>query len=481
MATRIAAIALAAPAALFIALLTVPGFDQSWGTSTFHFWIVSAASILAAVICGILVLSARSMRETRIQFLAFCFFSLGLIFAVHGLTTPGQIYDSTSAALQRSPWLSTLAAGFFAAMSVTAVPILSDRAKLKFPQVTFAAFFGLIYLYFMISLALPNWLADFPTQREWFQHVLTGTTVALLGFAAWRYYQSYQFTRLPAQLAVVTGLVLLAQAQISIDFGTFWHFSWWLYHALFLAAFLAVLGGWSWEFFRARSVSAIAEAIAMRDALTQLNRGRTNELVTLADQIENHDLETFRHVDRVAAFSYAIGQEKGFNPARLRDLVLAAQMHDIGKIGLPQHILQKTGKLTDDEWKQIKRHPTHGMEIISRVKGIENLARVIRHHHERFDGSGYPDGLAGEQIPLEARIISVADTFDALTSERPYRTAMSLDEAKNELRNVAGTQLDPDCVATLLSLLEDGKLNLKRHREPEPTHETESASLPATA
>lgn len=476
MATRITAAVLLVPAALFVALLVIPGFDRSWGSNSFHFYIVSAASLLAAVTCGVLMISARSIRETRILFLALCFFSLGLIFAVHGLATPGHIYDGPSAALQRSPWLSTLAAGFFAAMSVVSISFLSERARLRLPQITFGFFFGLIYLYFIVSLAAPNWLADFPTQREWFQHTLTAATVGLLGFAAWRYYQSYQFTRLPAQLAVVTGLVFLAQAQVSIDFGNFWHFSWWMYHALFLAAFLAVLAGWGWEFFRARSVTAIAEAIAMRDALTQLNRGRTNELVTLADQIENHDLETFRHVDRVAAFAYAIGEAKGFKPGRLRDLVLAAQMHDIGKIGLPQHILQKPGKLTDEEWDRIKQHPAHGMEIVSRVRSISGLGKIIRHHHERFDGSGYPDGLAGEQIPIEARIISVADTFDALTSERPYRPAMSIDEAKAELRNVSGSQLDPNIVETLLSLLEDGSLNLKRHREPAAEPAAASAS-----
>lgn len=477
MATRITALILTAPAALFVALLAIPGLDRSWGTNSFHFWIVSAACMGAAAICALLIVSARSIRETRILFLALCFFSLGMIFGVHGLTTPGHIYELPSAALQRSPWISTLAAGFFAAMSVVSLPTMSERVRLKLPHIVFGASFAAVYAYFIVSLAAPNWLADFPTQREWFQHTLTGAAVALLCFAAWRYYQSYRFTRLPSQLAVVTGMVFLAEAQVSIDFGNFWHYSWWMYHALFLAAFVAVLTGWGYEFYRARNVSAIAEAIAMRDALAQFNRGRANAVITLADRIENHDLETFRHVDRVAAFAYAIGQRLGFGPARLRDLVLAAQMHDIGKIGLPKHILQKPGPLNDDEWARIKQHPTHGMEIVSRVKGIGHLATVIRHHHERFDGNGYPDGVAGEQIPLEARIISVADTFDALTSERPYRAAMTIDEAKAELKNVAGTQLDPECVETLLSLLDEGKLNLKRHREAEGQEHEHSHAL----
>jgi HD-GYP domain-containing protein (c-di-GMP phosphodiesterase class II) len=238
-----------------------------------------------------------------------------------------------------------------------------------------------------------------------------------------------------------------------------------MYHGLFLVAFLTVLGGFTWELLRARDASSIAEAIAMRDALRQLNRGRPTPLVTLADQIENHDLDTFRHVDRVAACAYAIGRQLGFGPGRLRDLVLAAQMHDIGKIGLPPYILTKPGKLTGEEWDMIKLHPGKGFEIVSRIPALRSLAAVIRHHHERYDGSGYPDSLCGDSIPLEARIVSVADTFDALTSERPYRSAMSVSQAREELARVAGAQLDPNCVNALIHVLDNG--GIARHATPE--------------
>jgi HD-GYP domain-containing protein (c-di-GMP phosphodiesterase class II) len=286
-------------------------------------------------------------------------------------------------------------------------------------------------------------------------------TIGLLCLAAWRYFQSFVFTRLASQLAVMCALVFLAEAQLSMDFGRFFQYSWWLYHGLFFIAFLSILTTWGLELLRARNASAIADAIAMRDALSQLNQGRSTHVVELANQIENHDLDTFRHVDRVAAFAYLIGQEMEFGAARLRKLVLAGQMHDIGKIGLAPHILTKPGKLTDEEWAAIKQHPGKGHEIVSRLNGFGSVARIIRHHHEHFDGRGYPDGLAQEAIPLESRIISVADTFDALTSERPYRPAMSVEQAEAELTRVAGSQLDPECVETFLRLLRSGKVSVK--------------------
>ena len=167
----------------------------------------------------------------------------------------------------------------------------------------------------------------------------------------------------------------------------------------------------------------------------------------------------------VAAFAYLIGHDMGFGSTRLRRLVLAGQMHDIGKIGLPPHILAKPGKLTDEEWAAVKLHPTKGWEIVGRAKALKDIASIVRHHHEQLDGGGYPDGLAADSIPLEARIISVADTFDALTSERPYRPAMSVVDAEAELLRVSGSQLDPNCVDTFLKLLRSGKVSLKRHRE----------------
>ncbi len=376
---------------------------------------------------------------------------------MHGLTTPGHLFDHPTAAIGRSPWLATLAAGTFAALSVTSVPWLVEKTRLRLPEATFVLCAGAVLTYFGVSLVFTDWLRGFPTEDEWFQHTLTLITIGLLGFAAWRYLESYMLTRLASQLAVVVGLLFIAEAQVSLDFGRFWAYSWWMYHGLFLTAFVTVLGGWGWELLRARDIRSISEAIAMRDALVQLNAGRSSTLISLADQIENHDAETHRHVDRVAGYAYAIGKELGFGAVRLRDLVLAAQMHDVGKVGLPAYILQKPQPLTDEEWRLIQQHPLKGFEIVGRLKGLAGVSRFVRHHHERFDGRGYPDAAAGEEIPLESRIISVADTYDALKCDRPYRKALTVEAAKEELRRVAGTQLDPQCVAAFLLTMEEGK------------------------
>jgi hypothetical protein len=456
-----------------------PGTDKMWAHYTFHFWIVSAASLLSAFACLILIVSARTMRETRIMFLALSFFTLGMMFSIHGLSTPGFLFDEPYASLGRSPWLATLGAGVFATLSVLYFQSMENATRIKLPQVIFLASLALVAFYFVMSMLSPDWLTGFPTQAEWFQHTLTAATLVLLLFPAWRYYQSYQFARLPGQLAVAVGLAFLAEAQLSLDFGRLYDYSWWLYHFMFLVAFLTVIGGWTWEVIRAKDGRAIAEGLAMRDALSQMNRGRPTNLVALADQIENHDLETFRHVDRVAAFSYAIGRELGFSASHLRELVLAAQMHDVGKIGLPPYILTKEGKLTDDEWTQIKQHPGKGGEIVQRVRTLAGLSFVIRHHHEHYEGGGYPDGLRGDEIPAEARIISVADTFDALTSKRPYRPAMTIAEARAELLRVSGTQLDPKLVALIVKLIDNDTLVATHAHDEEEHHHGVSDLLQA--
>ena len=452
---KLLGLCLIAPAVVLGVLLASPGLDALWMAPAFHFYVVSGASLMAAVICALLIEAVRSVRETRIMYLALSFMALGTLFSVHGLTTPGHLYNEVYAVLKASPWASTFIGALFAVLSTISVRGLSDEhASRRLSWFVFTLATASFAAFIAVSLAFPSWLSWMPTADTTFRYGLTAVIVGMLGFAAWRYYQSYQLARLGSQLAMVVGLVFLAEAQLALGLGRVYQYSWWEYHVLFLFAFGAILAGWAWEYRRSRGLDAIAEALVMRDAMEQLNRGRDESLVRLADEIESFDIATFGHVGRVAAYAYVIGKELGLPPAALRRLVLAAQMHDIGKIGLPLGLLMKPGKLTDAEFDQMKTHTVKGWDISQQVKALRDMGSVIRHHHERFDGAGYPDGLAGEEIPLESRIISAADTFDAVTSERPYRGAMTVDEAKAELRRVAGSQLDPRCVEALLSVLE---------------------------
>jgi len=172
---------------------------------------------------------------------------------------------------------------------------------------------------------------------------------------------------------------------------------------------------------------------------------------SLAAAIDAKDPYTRGHSERVTRFSILIARELGLDDKTQRDVQLCGLLHDVGKIGVPISILRKKDKLTDEDWKHIRRHPVLGAEIISPITQLKELVRNVRYHHERYDGKGYPDNLKGEDIPLISRILAVADTFDALTSERPYRNGLSDKAALEEMEIVKGTQLDPACVEAFLA------------------------------
>src|SRR3990172_5600197 len=320
---------LISPAAILGVLLASPGLDAVWMAPALHFYVVSGASIMAAVICALLIEAVRSVRETRIMYLALSFMALGTLFSVHGLTTPGHLYDEVYAVLKASPWASTIVGAVFAVLSTVSVRGLTDEHGRRLSTFVFALATASFAAFIAVSLVFPTSLPSMPTGDQTFRYSLTAVIVGMLCFAAWRYYQSYQLARLGSQLAMVVGLVFMADAQLALGLGRVYQYSWWEYHALFLLAFGAILAGWVWEYRRSYGVQAIAEALVMRDAMAQLNRGRDESLVRLADEIEAFDIDTFGHVGRVAAYAFVIGREMGLPPAALRRLVLAAQMHDI--------------------------------------------------------------------------------------------------------------------------------------------------------
>ena len=163
---------------------------------------------------------------------------------------------------------------------------------------------------------------------------------------------------------------------------------------------------------------------------------------TLAETIEMRDNYTGNHTKRVMEYSYAIGEALGMKKDPLEELRLSAILHDIGKIGVRDDVLLKPGKLTDEEFALMKKHPVFGEEILMKIKGLEHIIPGVKHHHERHDGKGYPDGLKEDEIELNAKIISVADTFDAMTSDRPYRKGLDPKIAIEELIRCSGTQFD---------------------------------------
>jgi HD-GYP domain-containing protein (c-di-GMP phosphodiesterase class II) len=172
-------------------------------------------------------------------------------------------------------------------------------------------------------------------------------------------------------------------------------------------------------------------------------------LERLSIALETGNPHVHGHTKRVARHAHMIAEGLGLPPSEVARIRAAASVHDVGKLEIPQEVLNKPGALTDEEFETIKRHASRGAEMVA-VLGDDELTAIVRHHHERLDGGGYPDGLRGDEIPLGARVIAVADTFDAVTSSRPYRAARSHKEALDVLRDEAGTQLDPYAVGAFL-------------------------------
>jgi HD-GYP domain-containing protein (c-di-GMP phosphodiesterase class II) len=185
------------------------------------------------------------------------------------------------------------------------------------------------------------------------------------------------------------------------------------------------------------------------------------ETVTaLAEAVEKRDPYTGGHLQRVVAYSLLLGGELGLAVEALENLRLGATLHDIGKIGVPDGVLLKAGPLDDAEQAVMRRHPADGAAIVSRIESLKPLVPIVRNHHERIDGRGYPDRLAGDAIPLEARIVAVADTFDAMTTSRPYRKALAAETAAAEIRRVTGAHLCPSVVAVFDRLYRGGEFTV---------------------
>jgi putative two-component system response regulator len=178
----------------------------------------------------------------------------------------------------------------------------------------------------------------------------------------------------------------------------------------------------------------------------------------LARALEAKDAYTRGHSIRVSQYAVATATELGFDAAALETIRIGGELHDIGKIGMREAVLHKPGSLTDDEFRQVIEHPALGERMLSPLaRETPAVLRIVRSHHERIDGGGFPDGLSGERIPFEARIVAVADSFDAMTTERPYRESRSPSEALDELRRVAGSQLDGSAVEAFARAFPDSE------------------------
>lgn len=229
---------------------------------------------------------------------------------------------------------------------------------------------------------------------------------------------------------------------------------------LLSASFMLPLASVSHLLYELVGISAVPLVFAILTAIqvgnmfrNEYEQSKLDKLKLMAKSLELRDFYTRGHSERAAELAYSVAKTLGLSERMCERIKMACMLHDVGKIGIPDYILGKPEKLSDAEFEIIKTHPVKSEELLKSVKGLREEARWVRHHHEHWDGLGYPDGLSGEQIPLPSRIIAVADIYEALTSDRPYRKAYTKEQAIEMIKQMSGNVLDPKVVEAFLKVM----------------------------
>lgn len=444
------------PALLLLLARSVPALDPVFESPTFHVFVVSAIAACALLVAIATTIAAAVDRRPEPVLLAIGCMCVGFLMLAHGLTTPGIFGRPMNMWVGR---LGTLAlVGFALSLSAAAWddgPIA--RAVARAPRSALVVTF-LVLASFGVTIVIEptSFSGTAPIPREdLLRSVMLGVSgfsLLLTGSLHWR---RWRLGRDRVELSLVLASWLAMSAILSLAFGQLWRLSWWDYHLYLLAGFSATAWAVAVESRRSRSLISAVAGISVSDPLQQVARGHPEAFDALVGAVEAKDPYTHGHSARVAELSSRIGIRIGLEPEALRALHQGAALHDVGKISVPDQILNKPGELAPEEWVAIEGHPVVGWELVGRAPSLRESLAAIRHHHERWDGSGYPDALEGADIPLAGRIVAVADVWDALTSDRAYRPAWALDRAVSHVVAASGVLFDPLCVEAFLDVLKD--------------------------
>jgi putative nucleotidyltransferase with HDIG domain len=411
-----------------------------------HFLPIAISAGLAATAALALTIAGARRGDARSVVIGTAFSSMAALLSIHGLTTPGFIVGDNG--LVSFSGALTLPVGG-AVLALAAIPELQRPSAVRPVLALQATLIVGILTVGLAGMLEPSLVPAVPEAGSTAAWIVLGLGIAFYGALGVRAGRTYLLTRRFADLAVVYGLVLLA---VSLYPGLIMYYDelgWWLGHG--------------WELVGIGLVGLPVALDLHRGAQSRPLAGdlRASELVSAADafmgptvrallvRLAHKDDYTAEHTRGVALRAVQVGEELGLAPVRLRELAVGGLLHDVGKLAVPNEILQKPGALTDEEFDVIKRHPEIGVGLVRELGFSGQVARLVMDHHERLDGSGYPRGLGAPDLDIETRIMAVCDVFDALLSHRVYRDAWSLEDALDLITREAGTKFDPACVDAL--------------------------------
>ncbi|WP_407540856.1 HD-GYP domain-containing protein [Deinococcus radiomollis] len=463
-------IALAAllPVLLALGVVVYPRLNPQLELFSFHSLLVGAVAVLALLVTAVIGVVGVRQRNVQVVLLSLASGSLTLVYAVHGLASPeagvagvsplptaagmpGMPGMGYSAALPVAAQLRALLTAFWLGLSVSPSDSAALRGLFRLRGVLLVCWMaGLSAL--AALLLLPGPVAALIGRPP--VHVLVvGGTLLLAGVAAWRSWQSWRYSRFPLQLGVVYAALWLAGAQVVLVVGPAWTLSWWIYHFLLVGVTAALLTGLLMQGYRPElPLGTVLRGLWNNRPDDLLAAGISRSVQALVAGTEAHDPYTAGHSYRVALHALRLARELGYGPESLRAIIQGGILHDIGKLDVPAHILNAPGQLSAQDWSVVQAHPVRGYERCRLLGFLPEELGIVRSHHERWDGAGYPDRLVGSEIPELARLLSIADVYDALTSRRSYRDPWSHDHANAHIQEQSGVSFDPRLVAAWLRL-----------------------------
>ena len=453
--------------ALLIASFGSPEAD-SHAIYIFHFVIVIFTTALAAGAAFWLTAVGAKREDARAVLVGAAFSAMAALLFIHGLATPEVILDE--GANDQTPLLAfaggaTLPVGG-AILALAAWPaLLQPSAVPKLLRMQAGVTVAIVALG-AVGMADQDLLPAEPSAKSAVALGLLVFGVALLAAVTWRALRTFILTRRNADLLVVCGLCLLiVSLSASLTFEP-WSLGWWGSHALELAGIAMVGVPVALDLIRGNQSRPLAGDLTGVELVNQEEAYLGTHIRALMIALAAKDESTEGHTRRVAELAVQVGETLGLPPHRLRALAIGGLLHDIGKLQIPDSILKKPGPLDDDEYEVVQHHPVWGDQLARELGLPERVRRLIRNHHERLDGTGYPDGKVSEQLDLDVRILTACDVYDALISKRVYRDAWSPLQALRTLHAEEGTGFDGRCVAALERVVNDGSAEQARKRVP---------------
>jgi putative nucleotidyltransferase with HDIG domain len=414
-----------------------------------HLFVMAIGSSIAALSSVALMVAGFRRRETRAVVAGGAFAAMTLILLMHGLATPGVIIGPNGV-VKVAGGLALPVGG--AILTLAALPALRGPRHLRAVAFGLVALLAFVAALGAVGFLFPQDVPSVPGYESPEAIALLAIGTLFFAIVASRAVRTFALTRRPGDLVVVVGIVWLGMALVPVLVLDPFTWVWWTGHALELLGVTLVGVPVALDVHRGRPSHPLVGDLGAAELVAAEEAFLGARVRVLMARLEAKDVSTEEHTRRVAEWAVQIGEKLGLAPGRLRDLALAGLLHDIGKLSTPDAILTKPGRLTDAEMDVIKRHPAHGDDLARELGYSEQIRRGVRGHHERLDGSGYPDGLKGDEIDLETRILAVADVWDALVSPRVYRGAWTPERAMGLLVEESGPGFDPRCVAALRAI-----------------------------